>query len=65
MTLPCKECIVLPICNTQYKRKADQPYTSALDLSFKCSIMTNYVKEHPRKEGDTMFEPIMKFFATI
>ena len=43
MTFPCKDCITLPICKSQYEQYPSQAFRSAYSLCLKCSILTDYL----------------------
>ena len=47
MKLPCKDCIVLPICQAEFHGGPTlHPYVNVNRLYVKCSILTTYIKKY-------------------
>ena len=62
---PCKDCILLPLCNAQYSEHPHHIYRSAFRLAKKCSILTKHLDDH-YYDGGTSYDflrPIIDFYS--
>ena len=77
MAFPCKDCITLPLCQSQlrfnhksdesYKEIYSKAYEDAFKLYAKCSILRSYLNKQKPKVGNLIYTPMMdmiiKFFS--
>ena len=60
--IPCEDCITLPICMNIYDLKS--PYTSAVNLSRKCTIMDSFVYSRESWHHDNVCK-VKDFFIRV
>lgn len=74
MTIPCKDCITLAICNVQFKSNPEFPSIESIKLTIKCSLLEDYIKKQSSIEDiedlkhvvyTTILNPIMDFFEAV
>jgi len=65
MTLPCIDCLVLPICKSKYKELYNDPFSDyfkndfscEVKLAVECVLLEEFLVEHP---PDNKVEMIIK-----
>ena len=60
MPIPCKDCVTLAVCKSQFK--VSQLYNSVHDLYFKCSILRDHLNNPTPVIYQSDLNPIREFF---
>ena len=67
--IPCKDCILMAVCNAKMYSHEDCDGMNAFDLRNKCDILSKYLEKYYSKVIDktttrTSLVPVHKFFMT-
>ena len=63
MTIPCKDCITLPMCIGKYKTEPNS-YSAVYDLTLKCSLLNEYLINLKTSRSNLVtFDPAIQFYS--
>jgi hypothetical protein len=64
MVIPCKNCIVLPICKQKFISFGSLPKSLVLELLFhKCSLLDGYLRSNVSHQFDDRSEKTINFLT--
>ena len=61
MKVPCKDCLILPICNNIAKESVIG-YMLVYELTVRCSIMSNFIDDNANHTFKKKVSTVAKFY---